>query len=74
MKITTILSLALAAAAGSVTAQRLQKRDTEMIYLANCVSSVSCCTPDINWSEIIVRSLAHFSRVPPLPRSPLIPP
>ncbi len=32
----------------------LAKRDTEIIYLTNCVSAVSCCTADIHYSQIAV--------------------
>ncbi|KAH8880983.1 hypothetical protein GQ53DRAFT_773703 [Thozetella sp. PMI_491] len=31
----------------------LEKRDTEIVYLANCVSAVSCCTPNVYYSQII---------------------
>jgi hypothetical protein len=33
----------------------LEKRDTEIVYLANCVNAVSCCTADKHFSQIIVR-------------------
>jgi len=32
----------------------LEKRDTEIIYLANCVKAVSCCVPNVDYSDIIV--------------------
>lgn len=32
----------------------LAKRDTEIIYLANCVNAVSCCTADKHYSQIAV--------------------
>ena len=32
-----------------------EKQDTEIVYLANCVSAVSCCTPPQHYSQIIVR-------------------
>ncbi len=32
----------------------LDKRDTQIIYLANCAESVSCCTPTLYTSQIIV--------------------
>jgi len=71
MKTTGALALAFALAASRVSAAvpLLQKRDTEIIYLANCKSSVSCCTPDKVWSEVIVCSPApvsfnHFSLHP----------
>ncbi len=32
----------------------LVKRDTEIVYLANCESQVSCCGDDVHWSQIAV--------------------
>jgi hypothetical protein len=32
----------------------LAKRDTEIIYLANCKHQVSCCTPEGHYSQIAV--------------------
>ncbi|KAJ7875932.1 hypothetical protein B0H14DRAFT_2342969 [Mycena olivaceomarginata] len=63
MKITAIFALTvvcvtatvvdLAPATADITP--LEKRDTEILYLANCLSAVSCCTPEKDWSEMIVR-------------------
>ncbi|KAL8662163.1 MAG: hypothetical protein Q9202_004919, partial [Teloschistes flavicans] len=46
----------------------LVKRDTEIVYLANCVDAVSCCRPNINYSEIIYYPTSASSQngaVPP---------
>lgn len=32
----------------------LEKRDTEVVYLTNCISAVSCCTPTEYYSQISV--------------------
>ena len=32
----------------------LAKRDTEIIYLTNCISAVSCCTDPVHYSQIAV--------------------
>ena len=37
----------------------LAKRDTEIVYLANCISAVSCCTPAVHYSQIGVSALQH---------------
>lgn len=68
MKFITILML-LAAAVSAVptdptvlddtlldanTTNTLVKRDTEIVYLANCVHSVSCCDPPQKYSQVVV--------------------
>ena len=32
----------------------LAKRDTEIIYLTNCISAVSCCSDPVHYSQIAV--------------------
>ncbi|KAI4129539.1 MAG: hypothetical protein LQ338_002175 [Usnochroma carphineum] len=60
MKTFTILALLLAAVSATPVEvverdpDPLEKRDTEIVYLANCISAVSCCTPDVHYSQIIV--------------------
>jgi hypothetical protein len=42
----------------------LAKRDTEIVYLANCKRNVSCCTPESHYSQIAV-SLPLTRTIPP---------
>lgn len=50
----TLVTLAVASpAAPPSSAEVLAKRDTEIVYLANCVSAVSCCRPEQDYSQII---------------------
>jgi hypothetical protein len=37
----------------------LAKRDTEIVYLANCKHLVSCCTPESHYSQIAVGHPGH---------------
>lgn len=66
MKSFAVLALLLAAASATPVeiVERdpapLEKRDTEIVYLANCVNAVSCCTPDEHYSQIIVRQKEHL--------------
>ncbi|KAK3934218.1 hypothetical protein QBC46DRAFT_325500 [Diplogelasinospora grovesii] len=62
MKSFTALTTLLLAAVASATptpvdfetsADVLAKRDTEIVYLANCQSEVSCCTPTQYYSQIL---------------------
>ncbi|KAJ6465297.1 hypothetical protein C8R45DRAFT_1106939 [Mycena sanguinolenta] len=60
MKITAILALAAVCVTATpvdlappTADTTLKKRSTEALYLANCVSEVSCCAPSQYWSEMI---------------------
>lgn len=69
MKISSALTLLFAAANATplfeimereLETLSLEKRDTEIVYLANCVYSVSCCQGPTDYSEIIVsREILH---------------
>jgi hypothetical protein len=62
MKLFAVLAsvLALATASPVEVSPReegsLAKRDTDIVYLANCKNTVSCCTPEKHLSEIVVSS------------------
>jgi hypothetical protein len=68
MKITAIFALAVVCVTATVVNRApataditpIEKRDTEILYLANCLSAVSCCTPEKDWFEMIV-SPTHSS-------------
>jgi hypothetical protein len=49
-----LLALVNASPLNITDVSSLEKRDTEMIYLANCVNAVSCCVADKHYSQIIV--------------------
>ncbi|KAJ7807037.1 hypothetical protein B0H13DRAFT_1492119, partial [Mycena leptocephala] len=61
MKITAIFALTVVCVTATVVNRApatadiapIEKRDTEILYLANCLSAVSCCTPEKDWSEMI---------------------
>ncbi len=70
MKTVAVLSFLLALASATPVevvsideGGSLAKRDTEMIYLVNCRSSVSCCTPDKHYSTIAVSFLKNLSHL-----------
>ncbi|KAJ6465302.1 hypothetical protein C8R45DRAFT_796126, partial [Mycena sanguinolenta] len=61
MKITAIVALAVVCvtatpvdhAAAPANTTHVEKRDTEILYLADCLSGASCCAPEKYWSEMI---------------------
>lgn len=60
MKLFAVLSLLLAVAAATPVdingaSPALAKRDTEIVYLADCKRVVSCCEPESHSSQIMVR-------------------
>ena len=70
MKTFAVLSFLLALAAAKPVevvpvddGGSLAKRDTEMIYLVNCRSAVSCCTPDKHYSTIAVSLPKEYSHL-----------
>ncbi len=53
LALATASPVAVSPAEGSLS---LEKRDTEVIYLANCRSLTSCCSPETHYSQIAVGS------------------
>ncbi|KAF8135279.1 hypothetical protein K438DRAFT_1997469 [Mycena galopus ATCC 62051] len=49
----------------------VEKRDTEILYLANCLPAVSCCTPEKDWSKMIYYSNSADSDNPQSVQRPL---
>ncbi|KAF8214735.1 hypothetical protein K438DRAFT_1749825 [Mycena galopus ATCC 62051] len=49
----------------------IEKRDTEILYLANCLFTVLCCTPEKDWSEMIYYANGADSDSPQSVQQPL---